>query len=145
LNSIGKGWLLGLLFFLSFQISLSQDRARGTLLYMDGKNITQRARFELKKDDLIRFDAYGLQAASAIVLEARKKRVKFFEEAFDANQRGEMKTILFFPKVKSSIKCTAYYITKNGKKRKIVFFLDPVSVGSPLKTFPRGTGRSGGG
>lgn len=142
---MGKGWLLGLLFFLSFQISLSQDRARGTLLYMDGKNITHRARFELKKDDLIRFDAYGLLAGSSITLEARKKGGRFFNESFAANQRGEMKTILFFPKVKGAIKCTASYTSKNGKNRKIVFFLDPVSVGSPLKTFPRGTGRSGGG
>lgn len=141
---MGKGWLLVLLLFLSFQISLSQDGDRGTLLYMDGKNITQRAHFELKKDDLIRFDAYGLSAGSSITLEARKKGGKFFSESFPSNQRGEMKTILFFPKAKSSIKCTAYYTSKNGKERKIVFFLDPVSVGSPLKTFPRGTGGSGG-
>ncbi len=117
-------WLIALT--MSFQWALAQAEVGGTLLYLDGKNITRRAKFELKHDDLIRFDGYGLLAGSSMQLEARKNGVKVYDEVFESNSRGEMKTILFFPKAKSRIKLTAYYTTRNGRERKVSFYLDPV-------------------
>lgn len=143
-----KGFVRRLLllsvFLMMLQLASGQVGGRGTLLYLDGKNVTGRAKFELKRDDLIRFDGYGLQAGSSLNLQARKNGVKMYDEIFDANSRGEIKTILFFPKARVRIKCTAYYTTKNGRERKINFFLDPVQPGNSLKTFPRGTGGRGG-
>ena len=98
-------------------------------MYLDGKNVTGRAKFELKRDDLIRFDGYGLLAGSALNLQAKKNGVKFYDENYETNARGEFKTILFFPRIRARIKCTAYYTTKNGRDRKITFFLDPLMTG----------------
>ena len=99
---------------LLLQAASGQVWKKGTLLYLDGKNITGRAKFELKRDDLIRFDAYGLLAGSSLTLEARKNGLKFFNEIYESNARGEIKTILFFPRARTRIKCTVYYTTKNG-------------------------------
>lgn len=103
----------------------AQDEPRGTQLYIDDKNIISRTTFELRKDDLIRFDAYGLATDSDLQLDAKRNGIRFFSENYRSNRRGEVKTVLFFPKVSSKITCTAYYTTQNGKSRKIRFFLEP--------------------
>lgn len=126
MQGFGRRLILLSVLMMSLLWASAQVRGEGTLLYLDGKNITGRAKFELKNDDLLRFDAYGLLAGSTIRLEAKKNGVRIFGENFESNARGEMKTILFFPKARARIKCTAYYTTKNGRERKINFFLDPV-------------------
>ena len=103
----------------------AQTEPLGTQLYIDDKNITPRAQFELRRDDLVRFDAYGLAASSSLRLEAKKKGLRFVNETYTANARGEVKAVLHFPKISARITCTAWYTTQNNEPRKIRFFLQP--------------------
>lgn len=119
--------------WLCWNLGHGQVPRSSTLIYVEGKNVTPRAHFELERDDLVRFDAYGLEPGSALLLEARKGGVKFYTESFPSNDRGEVKAILFFPKAGMSIACKATYKGKNGREKSVRFFLEPAGSSRPKR------------
>lgn len=133
-----RTWRLLLpVFWLCCGSAFAQPLGEGTQLYVDGKNITDKARFELLRDDLVRFDAYGLQGGSTLELQGRKGGgPRFYKQAFQANARGEIKAILFFPKVGSTIIMEASYTAEDGEAKEIRFDLEPTGYS------PRGKRRS---
>ena len=85
--------------------------------------------FELERDDLVRFDAYRLQSASTLYFTGKKGGIRFYEQAFPSNARGEVKAILFFPKASNTITCTVNYLAENGEDKEVRFVLHPAGGG----------------
>ena len=117
--------------FLLFLIGAStfgQGHQHATTLYLDGRNITPGSRIELKRDALLRFEAYNIQSGTPVKIEAKKGGIKFWEATYQPNPRGEIKTILIFPqpKTKMPIACFVQYTAADGNEKKVRFVLKPV-------------------
>lgn len=97
----------------------------GSLVYIDGMNVTQSAELKLNRDQILRLEAYDLKPHSTITFRAQKRGLKIFQESYKATHRGDMKAILFFPKANSKIRCTVHYVAENGKKKKLQFGMKP--------------------
>lgn len=97
----------------------------GSLVYVDGMNVVENAVILLHTDDLIRLEAYDLHPYSKVDFKAVSPGLKTVTETFNSNHSGSMKEILFFPKARAKIRCQVKYLSKNGKKRKLLFTLKP--------------------
>ena len=97
-----------------------------SLLFLDGKNLIEYKEVELGLDELISFEAFDLQPSSTLNLKVTGAGFKTVQQDYTTNERGEVKTTLFFPKARAKLTCTLRFVTKNGVDEQIKFYLKPV-------------------
>jgi hypothetical protein len=123
-----------MLFLLTFAVGATAygqwgnvGQSIGSLVYLDGVNVLEKAEITLKRDDLLLLEAFDLQPQSSFDFRAKSGPSTVSKETFTTDQSGALHQILFFPKNHSRLKCYVKYTTKNGESRKLQFELKPIN------------------
>jgi hypothetical protein len=97
-----------------------------SLLFLDGKNLIENKEVELGLDELLNFSAFDLQPNSTLLIKVAGVGFKTYQSEFTTNERGEVRTTLFFPKARTRLHGTVRFTTRNGVQKQIRFFLKPI-------------------
>ncbi len=97
-----------------------------SLLFLDGKNLIENKEVELGLDELLKFTAFDLQPNSTLTIKVSGLGFKTFEADYPTNERGEVKTTLFFPRARTRLTCHVRFTTRNGVPEQVRFYLKPI-------------------
>lgn len=123
-NQLAKLLLLTAAFF-CFNALLAHGPAdlskKGSLVYIDGKNVLEDATVRIRMEKPFSLEAYDLQPGSTITFSAKKH----YKE-FKVNDLGFISQLIFIPKKAKKLKCTVTYVTKSGMEREVDFIVTPI-------------------
>jgi|GEM_PF-2106161 hypothetical protein len=103
--------------WLHAQAPLSMD----AVVRIDGKIISADSTLTFNRDDTVYLEATGIKPNSTITFKVKKMGIRWFEDAYEVDETGEVKGVMQIPEEKITVNCTVSYYSADEDFHEVEF------------------------